>query len=192
MEPATKLPLAVDPGRKFVPVTEMVKALAPTDAVFGLSVVIAGALTVNTLAAEVTVPVFLTVTLSAPAAVSAVAGTVAVRVVAVPVSAVKAFAPRYTVDPATKLPLAEDPARKFVPVTVRVNALAPTGAVFGLSVVIAGPLTVIGLEAETDVLEFFTVTLSARAPAAVMALDGTVAVMTVVVPVSTVKAFASR
>ena len=191
MEPATKLPLAEDPGRKFVPVTVMVKSLAPTATVFGLSVVIAGALTVKALPVEAIVP-FFTVILNAPAAAIAVAGTVAVMAVAVPVSAVKAFAPRYTVDPATKLPLAEDPARKFVPVTVRVNALAPTGAVFGLSVVIAGPLTVIGLEAETDVLEFFTVTLSARAPAAVMALDGTVAVMTVVVPVSTVKAFASR
>lgn len=95
-------------------------------------------------------------------------------------------------EPATKLPLVEDPGRKFVPVTVRVNPLAPTGTVLGSSLVIAGPLTVIGLDAEIEVLEFFTVTLSAREPAAVMALEGTVAVMTVVVPVSTVSAFASR
>ena len=81
---------------------------------------------------------------------------------------------------------------KFVPVTVMVKALAPTATVFGLSVVIAGPLTVIGLDAEIEVLEFFTVTFSGREPAAVMALEGTVAVMTVAVPVSTVNAVVSR
>ena len=67
--------------------------MAPTAAVFGLSVLIAGALTVNALPIEAIAP-FLTVILSAPAAVIAVAGTVAVIAVAVPVSMVRAVVPR--------------------------------------------------------------------------------------------------
>ena len=93
MEPATKLPLAEDPGRKFVPVTVIVKALAPAAMLLGLSAAIAGALTVNALPAEATAP-FFTVTLKAAAAAVAVAGTVAVMTVAVPVSTVKAAVPR--------------------------------------------------------------------------------------------------
>ena len=65
----------------------------PMAAVFGASDAIAGALTVNALPAEAIVP-FLTVTLKAAAAVIAVAGTVAVMAVAVPVSTVKAVLPR--------------------------------------------------------------------------------------------------
>ena len=93
MEPATKLPLAEEPGRKFVPVTVIVNALAPAATALGLNAVIAGALTVKTLPAEATVP-FFTVTLKAAAAASEVEGTVAVIAVAVPVSTVSAVVPR--------------------------------------------------------------------------------------------------
>ena len=79
-----------------------------------------------------------------------------------------------------------EPLRKFVPVTVMVNAAPPATAELGLSVVIAGALTAILEAAEAAPPGFLTVmpTLPEEAREAV----GTVAVIEVAVPAVTARA----
>ena len=69
---------------KFVPVTVSVVLAAPAVTEAGLSEVIVGPFTVNVLAVEGAVLVFLTVRFSAPGVTMEVAGMVAVMDVAVP------------------------------------------------------------------------------------------------------------
>ena len=85
MDPAVKLPLvSVVPAMKFVPVTVSVVLAAPAVTEVGLSEVIVGPFTVNVLAVDAAVLVFLTVRLCAPGVTIEVAGIVAVMDVAVP------------------------------------------------------------------------------------------------------------
>ena len=113
------------------------------------------------------------------------AGTVAVMEVAVPAVTVSCVLPRYTVEPAVKLPLVSVvPAMKFVPVTVIVVAAAPAVTEAGLNDVMAGPLTVKVLAVDAAVLVFLTVRLCA--PGVTMEVAGMVAVMDVAVPAVTV------
>ena len=79
---------------KLVPTMVTLVAAAPATALFGVTDVMVGPLTVNVLAAEVAELPFLTVTLSAPAVTMDVAGTVAVIEVAVPAVTVNWVAPR--------------------------------------------------------------------------------------------------
>jgi len=89
------LPLvSVVPAMKLVPTMVTWVAAAPATALFGVTDVMVGPLTVNVLAAEVAELPFLTVTLSAPAVTMDVAGTVAVIEVAVPAVTVNWVAPR--------------------------------------------------------------------------------------------------
>src|SRR5579872_1968591 len=66
-----------------------------------------------------------------------------------------------------------DPFRKFVPLTVRVNAALPASAEDGTRLVRVGPATARFTEFETKGPGFVTVT--ARLPGAAMAAAGTVA-----------------
>lgn len=80
-----KLPLvSVVPAMKLVPAMVMVVSPDPAMIEDGVSELILGPLTVNTLAAEAAALVFFTTTFSAPAVAIAVAGTVTVIDVAVP------------------------------------------------------------------------------------------------------------
>ena len=92
MEPGVNVPLVVVPAMKLVPVTVTVVSPAPALTVAGLSVVMAGALTVKVLAAETWAvePPLRTVRLTVPAEAMAAAGTVTEMEVAVPAVAVKA------------------------------------------------------------------------------------------------------
>ena len=115
----------------------------------------------------------------------AVAGTVAVMEVAVPAVTVSCVLPRYTVEPAVKLPLVSVvPATKFVPVTVMVVAAAPAVTEAGLTELMAGPFTVNVLAVDAAVLVFLTVRLCA--PDVTRDVAGMVAVMEVAVPAVTI------
>ena len=166
---------------KLVPTMVTLVAAAPATALFGVTDVMVGPLTVKVLAAEVAELPFLTVTLNVPAVTMDVAGTVAVIDVAVPAVTVSCVAPKNTVDPAVKLPLVSVvPGRKPVPAMVIFVAAAPATTVAGVKDVILGALTVRVLAPEAAVLVFFTTRLSV--PAAAMLLAGSVTVMDVAVP----------
>ena len=166
---------------KLVPTMVTLVAAAPATALFGVTEVMAGPLTVNVLAADVAELPFFTVTLWAPAVTMDVAGTVAVMDVAVPAVTVNCVLPIYTAEPAVKFPLVSVvPGRKPVPAMVIVVAAAPATAVAGVKDVILGPFTVSVLAPEAAVLVFFTTRLSV--PAAAMLLAGSVTVMDVAVP----------
>jgi len=170
---------------KLVPTMVTLVAAAPATALFGVTDVMAGPLTVNVLAADVAVLVFLTVRLCAPAVTIEVAGMVAVMEVAVPAVTVSWVVPKYTEEPALKFPpVSVVPGRKPVPARVTLVAAAPATAEAGVTDVILGPLTVRVLAADVAVLLFLTVTL--RAPGVTIDVAGTVAVMEVAVPAVTV------
>jgi hypothetical protein len=85
--------MTVEPLRKFVPVTVMLKAAPPTTAELGLSELIVGALTVKLEADDAAPPGFLTVIASGPEVASDAVGTVAVIEVAVPAVTTRAVEP---------------------------------------------------------------------------------------------------
>jgi hypothetical protein len=143
---------------KFVPVTLRVNAGPPATAVAGFNTAMVGAPTAKVEPGEVAPPGLCTVRLRLAALASEAVGIVAAMLVAVPAVTVNAFVPAYTVEPAAKPPAPPVPAMKFVPLTVTVVSGDPVGTAFGLTEVIAGPLTVKLLMADEQVLVFLTVT----------------------------------
>jgi hypothetical protein len=112
----------VEPAGKFDPFTVSVKSFAPAAIVEGLSVVIAGPVTVNTIVvAELTLLVFRTEILTVPAVASCVLVTAAVSLVlGLELSGVvtSGVVPHMTVERVTKFP----------PLTVSVNGSDPATA----------------------------------------------------------------
>jgi len=145
----------VEPLRKPVPVTERVKPAAPATAEDGLNDETVGAFTVNEAAVEEALPVFFTVTFTAPAPASWVAVTAAVTDVALLKVVVNAVDPHITVEPLIKL----------APVTDSVKPESPATAEDGLRDETVGAFTVNEAAVEEALLVFFTVTLTEPAAA---------------------------
>jgi hypothetical protein len=124
--------LTTDVETKFVPFTVSVRVAAPAVALTGemLVVVGTGLFTVRTCAFDVPPPgaAFTTVTLNVPATATSAAVIAAVTCVAVTKVVVRGEPLKLTTDPATK----------FVPFTVRVNAASPAVFVAGEMVVVVG------------------------------------------------------
>jgi hypothetical protein len=129
---AIPLKLTVDPLMKFVPFTVRVKAVPPAVALLGEIVVTLGIglLTVKVTALEVPPPGvgLVTVTLKVPAVAMSEARIAAVSCVALTKVVVRVFPLNLTVELLTK----------FVPFTVKVNAVPPAFALTGERVVTVG------------------------------------------------------
>ena len=173
------------PAKKFVPVSVSVNAAPPAFAVVGESEpkVGNGSLIVNVIAADTPPPgaEFNTVIAAVPPAAMSMAGTTAVS--CVPLTTVVASA--------TPFHFTTVPAKKFVPVSVSVNAALPAVAVVGESEPKVGNgsliVNVIAADAPPPGAGFNTVI--AAVPPAAMSMAGTTAVSCV--PLTTVVASAT-
>jgi len=182
---ATPFQSTTVPAKKFVPVSVSVKAALPAFAVVGESrpKVGNGSLIVNVIAADAPPPGagFNTVSAAEPPAAMSMAGTTTVS--CVPLTTVVASA--------TPFHFTIVPAKKFVPVSVSVNAAPPAFAVVGESRPKVGNgsliVNVIAADAPPPGAGFNTV--SAAVPPAAMSMAGTTAVSCV--PLTTVVASAT-
>ncbi len=156
------------PERKFVPLTVSVNAAPPAVAEAGLRVVIVGVgtLIANVAAAERLPPEFAAVTFTLPTLAIRPAGTAAVNCVALTNVVVRAVPFQSTLAP----------ERKFVPLTVSVNAAPPARAEVGLRPVMVGVGTLIVNVAAAEGLPPVLTAVMLALPALTIRLAGTAAV----------------
>ena len=165
---AVLLKKIVAPARKLVPETVKVKAGPPAVTVNGEMPVIAGVggAIVRLTALEAAPPVFCTVIWAVPAAATKLAGTAAVSWAALTKVVVKAVLLNDTVAP----------ARKPVPVTVKVKAGPPEATVDGEMPVTTGVWTAIVRLTALDAVPPVFVTVIGAVPGRAIRLAGTAAV----------------